>query len=227
MFPWLTFTPIPRSHYCSPCTMSFTNVLLKEDIRKTIQDPTFAMKFDPSFRGTKNSPELRPAVSYTQQVYERSQVTHEIDTRRYITGKGHTSSPNVPAGGHVAVMYHHCLLDLMCTDDTPINGIEPSRIAKILRKCTTFVFDDLTPEWFGTFIRLVCADPKLADRMDKNQHVPLGDLIYDAAIRCSELKRYSTVEIADKLVSCNRVLSFKTAKDHCVCHWNCLPRPRH
>ena len=47
-------------------------------------------------------------------------------------------------------------------------------------KCP-LVLGDLIPEWFGTLIRLICADPKLADIIDKNQHVPLGDLIDDPA----------------------------------------------
>ena len=71
----------------------------------------------------------------------------------------------------MAVMYHPALLELMQRDDTAIDNIQPSHIAKLLEDCTTFVFEDLTPERFGTLIRLICADPALANNMDKNQHV--------------------------------------------------------
>ena len=187
-------------------------------IRKTIQDQDFdAEQFDPGFRSTKKNTALRPAVVCMEQLYKRYGLS--ASTVTFISGEGHTTEPNVPAKEHVAVTVHNKLLPRMREDDEPVNGtgihqaVKPSRIAEVLQNCATFVFDDLTPEWFGTLIRSICADPKLADIIDKNQHVPLGDLIDDPAIHSSKLKSYSTVEIAEKLVSCNRVLSFKTAKE--------------
>ena len=178
-----------------------------------------AQQFDPSFRSTKKNPVSRPAVVCMTQLHKRYDVPVSDDAALYISGTGHTTGPNVAAGPGVGVYQHHALLPHMRGDDEPVNGIgihqaiRPSRIAEVLQNCATFVFDDLTTEWFRALVRLICAHPKLAEIIDKNQHVPIGDLTNDVAIHSSELKNYSTVEIAEKLVSCNRVLSFKTAKE--------------
>ena len=186
-------------------------------VSRVMQDKDFnAQQFDPSFRLTKMNPALRPAVVCMKQLHQRYNTNASAIL---ISGIGHTTGPNTPAGPLVGVYHHRGLLAHMREDDQPVNGIgihetvTPSSIAKVLQNCTTFVFDDLTAEWFSTLVRLICANPKMAEIMDKNQHLPLGDLTDNAAIHSSHLKGYSTVEIAERLVSCNQVVSFKTAKN--------------